>query len=547
MAEYAYRVAAPTVGEFLRYLAPSLLDKTTRRSWPPDIFAVAAALLQKCGAYTHVVSSWPPTEYERRPKGWITDIENIGKEWRKNCVENKEAPEEVNKWWKVILENEQLSLSKICEEKIVCEALLQLAAAADKASEGAGIPKEEEQGEEDQEKEQPADLFQVLADFIVTPGHRGSSLCLAVDRSSVRVLPKLHTPQSGMTIRSLSHHLALCAAEDVEVSWYKVAYRAEFQSLNLLLLPWPKVVIPSQFRPVKGPLRNMPKQFGFFTYRQGKPQGDLAERVMSVFERAHQLVGRIDGVILPELALNTDGYQNVQREVLGKDAFLVCGIGEPGEEEQPGKNYLAFDVRLGPGHYLHHVQHKHHRWRLDQRQIIQYGLAGTLDPSRLWWEHISLAIRNLGFFAMRPWLTLCALICEDLARQDPVAEIVRAVGPNLVIAILMDGPQLSSRWPARYATVLADDPGSSVLTLTSLGMTELSRPLHEQKPSRVIAMWKDAKSGAPVQIELPEKAEAVVLSLAVDKIEEWTADGRSDGGATGYPILSGIHPVWKEG
>ena len=29
-------------------------------------------------------------------------------------------------------------------------------------------------------------------------------------------------------------------------------------------------------------------------------------------------------------------------------------------------------------------------------------------------------------------------------------------------------------WPARYATVLSDDPGSSVLTLTSVGMVDLS-------------------------------------------------------------------------
>lgn len=69
------------------------------------------------------------------------------------------------------------------------------------------------------------------------------------------------------------------------------------------------------------------------------------------------------------------------------------------------------------------------------------------------------------------------LVCEDLARQDPAADLIRAVGPNLLIALLMDGPQLSGRWPARYASVLAEDPGTSVLTLTSLGMAERSRPI----------------------------------------------------------------------
>jgi hypothetical protein len=51
---------------------------------------------------------------------------------------------------------------------------------------------------------------------------------------------------------------------------------------------------------------------------------------------------------------------------------------------------------------------------------------------------------------------------------------MNAIGPNLVIALLMDGPQLENRWPARYATVLAEDPGSAVLTVTSLGMVRRS-------------------------------------------------------------------------
>ena len=62
-----------------------------------------------------------------------------------------------------------------------------------------------------------------------------------------------------------------------------------------------------------------------------------------------------------------------------------------------------------------------------------------------------------------------ALICEDLARSEPCHSAVRSVGPNLVFVLLMDGPQIASRWSARYATSLADDPGSAVLTLTSRG------------------------------------------------------------------------------
>lgn len=174
---------------------------------------------------------------------------------------------------------------------------------------------------------------------------------------------------------------------------------------------------------------------------------------------------------------------------------------------------------------------------------MQYGLGSCLDVASNWWEHISITNRELYFVVLDNWLTICPLICEDLARQDPVGELVRAVGPNLVIALLMDAPQLASRWPARYATVRADDPGSSVLTLTSLGMAELSRPPAGSVASKAIALWKDARSGEAISIELPKDKQGAVLSLSRVFVKEYAADGRNDGGATGYPTLTGVHYV----
>jgi hypothetical protein len=140
-------------------------------------------------------------------------------------------------------------------------------------------------------------------------------------------------------------------------------------------------------------------------------------------------------------------------------------------------------------------------------------------------------------------MTWSVLVCEDLARQDPAADLIRAVGPNLLIALLMDGPQLSGRCPARYASVLADDPGTSVLTLTSLGMAERSRPvMHsgERAPrSRVIALWRDAVEGA-IQIALDSDDDARVLSLECRLRTEYCADGRGDGGQSCYPIFAGV-------
>jgi hypothetical protein len=114
-----------------------------------------------------------------------------------------------------------------------------------------------------------------------------------------------------------------------------------------------------------------------------------------------------------------------------------------------------------------------------------------------------------------------------------------------VVALLMDAPQLGVRWPARYATVLADDPGSSVLTVTSAGMVDLTRPPRSAKPSRSVGLWKDARSDF-VELELPQGAMGLLLNLCIEDVEEWTADGRSDRGVTGYPRLGGVHVVWPK-
>ena len=105
-----------------------------------------------------------------------------------------------------------------------------------------------------------------------------------------------------------------------------------------------------------------------------------------------------------------------------------------------------------------------------------------------------------------------SLVCEDLAQNDDVAEVIRSIGPTIVSTALLDGPQLTSRWSARYASVLADDPGSAVMTLTSFGMAQRSRPSgHESSP--VIALWKDPAQGTR-EISLEPGAQGVLLTIA---------------------------------
>jgi hypothetical protein len=234
--------------------------------------------------------------------------------------------------------------------------------------------------------------------------------------------------------------------------------------------------------------------------------------------------------------------KNVIKTVIdeARCGFLIAGVGGAGTATAYGSNKAVYVSKFADVPNIVE-QHKHHRWQLDRGQLEQYGIGACLNPSITWWEHTEIKSRRLSFISVNDRLTLSILICEDLSRQDPVADIIRAVGPNLVVALLMDGPQLSGRWPAHYATVFADDPGSSVLTFTSIGMTQLCRPKEKPK-SRVVGLWKDKLQGFR-EIILPEHSHALVLSLTIEEAPEWTADGRSEDGSASYLKLNGIHPI----
>ena len=52
--------------------------------------------------------------------------------------------------------------------------------------------------------------------------------------------------------------------------------------------------------------------------------------------------------------------------------------------------------RDGPGQQWFHIrQNKHHRWSLDETQILQYHLGGALHPDVQWWEAMEVPRRSL--------------------------------------------------------------------------------------------------------------------------------------------------------
>jgi hypothetical protein len=140
--------------------------------------------------------------------------------------------------------------------------------------------------------------------------------------------------------------------------------------------------------------------------------------------------------------------------------------------------------------------------------------------------------RTVQFVELGDEITLVSLVCEDLAQIDDVAEVIRSVGPTIVLTPLLDGPQLASRWAARYASVLADDLGAAVLTLTSFGMVQRSRP-RGRDSAPVIALWKDPVQGTR-EIPLEAGAHGVLLTECGDRATRRTADGR-------WPVDNATH------
>jgi hypothetical protein len=393
------------------------------------------------------------------------------------------------------------------------------------------------------------DMFTKIAELQLFPRDAGSTLCKRIHPTRARVLPKSHTPQTGLTIRSFSNFLGLVASTEVCPEWFSFCADTNDHALNLLLVPWPPKVAPSQFRATeKEKISDEVDRggYGLFTY-------DVSEipkiaYIKCLLTAAEKTVGRVDGVIFPELAVTPKFASELSKALVKEDRFLIAGVGRSASKGNCGENYICFDLMLKGEEYVVKLeQAKHHRWKLEKNQIMQYGVGSTLHPEANWWEHISVSNRRLILVTLRPWLTLCVLICEDLARPDPVGDLIRAVGPNLVIGLLMDGPQISSRWPGRHATTLADDPGCSVLTTTSAGMATMSKAAAGlQNRSDCVALWKDSRTGGSREIILPSGADALVLNIAVEYCEEWTADGRGDGRNAGHPYLAGQHPIILE-
>jgi len=378
----------------------------------------------------------------------------------------------------------------------------------------------------------------------------------------VRIMPKSHTPTVGNTMRTLTHNLALVPPWGVvDMAWQRTApkFEEDREPLNLLLVPFPYKIGAQCFDPEGGTAHAASDQDQWrrrfhldqrWLMHDGAKSATASESVKSTSKSAlvnffveliRQAQGdakKVHGLLLPEYALDWPTYQALVERFLyeANDAesieyratppdFMICGAS--GDCCGKAGNYVlvtTFHQNGGKLVATTHSRPKHHRWRLTGSQISDYGLSAFLDPQQVWWEATEIPRREVGLTVFRRNSILSAMICEDLARSEPCHEPLKTVGPNLVFALLMDGSQLPDRWSARYATSLADDPGCSVLTLTSLGLIE--RTTAQGKfTTRNIALWKD-RSGHMAAISCAPDRHGILLTLGGEKSEERTFDGR---------------------
>lgn len=574
-----------SVGAVISWVFPDGPDQQNKRlqdapSFPPDLFAIAALLLQVGGAYHYFV---PRGARDAWSEACVciedADLQNwqrIGKSWAKQYPE---LPSEIQPLWKELWKSRKEPVFKEPEAGKpapswwkVCWALM---AIADEACENVGYIHVD-----DKQSDWHGSWVALTVDYClrnssdgITPSDRHrrvdrqiASICLMADRDVVCVQPKSHTPEVGCTPRTLAHNLALLPPRgEMRAHWQRPPQYMLPESrtdLRLLLIPYPfeldaewfqgeKVISEDEVR-----RSGRAKPWGWFTLDQHwlprNPQS-VVRMVDLLLDQARAKSGSINGVVFPEYALDWKSYKAVADNLRDKHPdveFFVAGSSDncAGEKGNFALSSHFFDETKNDQSTRMAAttsRAKHHRWRLDSHQLISYDLTKALDPRYLWWEKIVLQQREIHVKVIRSASVFTTMICEDLARSDPCHEVLRAIGPNLVFVLLMDGPQIPIRWSARYATALSDDPGSSVLTFTSRGLISrsnaaLERMSPEEKgsrdPSWAVGLWKDA-TGTAQMVHCPPGDHGVVISLHGDPLFEATLDARQNSDASRWRIV----------
>ncbi|MBL4906280.1 MAG: hypothetical protein JKX94_02425 [Sneathiella sp.] len=531
---------------------------------PTDVFAVAAHLIYQSGLLNYFDPNPDMKADQNLPCSFTLAVEekeilvNLGRAWAKDALAVRQ---EIDEYWECLLKWEEDALRASLYEKdnyppLWWKAAISLLIIADEACAGVGLTANEDYW--------VAFFFydRYTKSFGLDDkdGHKAErpspSLTLICSDDVACILPKLRISDVGCTLRNLSKNLSYNpGAGTVRCHWQQPnAKPASDDSgfLKILLCPLPLEIDHTCFYPDSA-TKDVKDKWGNFILEQKWLNNENA--VCIEIEKALISAKEIDGgqtvsaVMLPEYSITYNLFVKICKSLKLIEPgleFLIAGSSTNCEQEKG--NFVLTAAWYDEGEtYILTSRRKHHRWKLDRQQLKSYGIETKLPPNKDWWEKHDIRQRELHFFQFRENSVFTSLICEDLARSDPCHEILRSVGPNLMFALLMDGPQLSVRWPGRYTATLTDDPGTSILTLTSFGLVKRANEVVKkedeilkgegkeeklEKVSRSVAFWKnqassdDPNSGEEKPLELKDDAYAILLTLHAETKHDSTIDGR---------------------
>lgn len=492
--------------------------------WPMTSFHIVAYIFDTNDSYQGIVASLGKKSWSKKDKA---EAVAIGNQWAKYLTKspifNQQIPPELHEiFFEVFKERRpvatEMPLSKLLRDESFMINALKLFIASDQCAKKI---------EHQLSWERNPNLVSRYMNKINTINGI-KSLSKGLDTyGSVHV--KTMTPQSGISINSLSHSIAY-VKPGIDCFTLKGRTLNKNDDLyHVLILPWPLNIERDFFSVDENPPLEMESNhFGFFAYNN--KENISADMVLYAIKEAEKEVSFPDLVVIPECAIAKDKSNLLAQELIEhftanniQPPLFIYGAYDHSQVGKYGKNYLEFLYQDDFDNSIARVeQPKHHRWALDRNQIISYRLGTKLTPQKKWWENCEINSRKIiSYFDDNTHI--CPLICEDLARQDPIAPVVRSLGPSLVVALLLDGPQIKGRWPEKYAAVLSEDPGSSVLSVSPYGMTQRSTG-SGHPPSSSVALWSDGDTS--INLDLTENKVGISLALEKRPVEQWAADGR---------------------